>query len=218
MSAWVIAALLALGTAVGVIALGRLSRGAWELVGAALVLGLAGYAWQGSPGLAGSPRSASAVKPKFDEELAKRRRGMAERLGPASQWLILSDAMGRQGKTREAANVLVSALREHPRDPYLWLGMGNALVAHGGGIVSPAADYAFRRAEQLDPKAPAPLYFHGLALARSGQFEEARRVWTPLAARLPRDSALEKEVVVGLYLMGRALGDIPEGTPPSRPR
>lgn len=218
MSGWVVAAALVIITAIGMIGLGRLPRGAWEMVGTALVLGLAGYAWQGNPGLAGSPRSAVSVAPKFDEELAKRRRGMAERLGPASQWLIISDAMGRQGKTRESANVIVSGLREHPRDANLWLALGNALVAHGGGIVSPSADYAFRRAEQIEPQALAGPYFHGLALARSGQFEEARKVWGPLAARLPRDSALEKEVVVGLYLMGRALGDVPEGTPPKQSR
>lgn len=34
---------------------GRCSRQALEIVGAALLLGLAGYAWQGSPDMAGAP-------------------------------------------------------------------------------------------------------------------------------------------------------------------
>jgi len=36
---------------------GRCSRQALEIVGAALLLGLAGYAWQGSPDMAGAPVS-----------------------------------------------------------------------------------------------------------------------------------------------------------------
>jgi cytochrome c-type biogenesis protein CcmH len=35
---------------------GRVSRTALELACVAMLLGLAGYAWQGSPTLAGSPR------------------------------------------------------------------------------------------------------------------------------------------------------------------
>lgn len=34
---------------------GRCSRQALEIVGAALLLGLAGYAWQGSPDMVGAP-------------------------------------------------------------------------------------------------------------------------------------------------------------------
>jgi cytochrome c-type biogenesis protein CcmH/NrfG len=215
---WIIAIGSGVVTALAIVLLGRLPRASWEIVAAALVLGLAGYAWQGNPGLPGSPRAAAATAPKFDEELAKRRRALGERLGPASQWLIVSDAMGRQGKTRESANVLVSALREHPRDANLWLGLGNALVAHGGGIVSPSADFAFRRAEQIEPDAPAAAYFHGLALARSGQLEQARKVWGALAARLPADDKLREELIFDLLVIARALGERPDGTPLAAPR
>ena len=41
---------------------GRLSRTALELAVAAVLVGLAGYAWQGSPSLAGSPVAHSATK------------------------------------------------------------------------------------------------------------------------------------------------------------
>lgn len=38
----------------------RLSRGALLLAAAALMIGVAGYGWQGSPGMAGNPVSSPA--------------------------------------------------------------------------------------------------------------------------------------------------------------
>lgn len=195
MTGWMIAAGLAALIVIALVVIGRIPRAAWEITAAAVILGLAGYAWQGKPGLAGAPRqSAENSGAPFDEKLAEQRRGLAERYGKAGQWLILSDGLGRQGKTKEAANVLLSGLRETPNDPNLWLGMGNALIAHTDGVISPAADFAFRRAMAIDPEGPAPRYFYGLALARSGQFKQARALWQPLADSAPEGSEIKREL------------------------
>ncbi|WP_375196753.1 tetratricopeptide repeat protein [Sphingobium sp.] len=207
MMGWVIAAGLAILALGGLIVIGRLPRQAYEIAAAALLLGLAGYAWQGRPALAGSPRqSAENGGAPFDEKLAEQRRGLAERYGKAGQWLMLSDGLGRQGKTREAANVLLSGLRETPNDPNLWLGFGNALVAHAGGVLSPAADFAYRRAMMIDPEGPAPRYFYGLALARAGQLKEARKLWAPLAASAPEGSEVKKELELNIARIDAMLG------------
>lgn len=206
MIGWVIAFLIA---AVGFGALvwpGRVPRATWELLGAAILCGVAGYAWQGSPGLAGAPRTVAERAVPFDEALAEQRRGMAERFGKAGQWLILSDGLGRQGKTQEAANVLVAAVRQEPKDPNLWLGLGNALVAHGGGIISPSAEFAFRRAMAIDPQAPAAPYFYGMALAQSGQLDSARQIWAPLAERLPKGSKLRADLEQNLATIDSRTG------------
>jgi len=207
MMGWVIAAGLAILALGALIFVGRLPRHAYEIAAAALLLGLAGYAWQGRPGLAGSPRqSAENGGAPFDEKLAEQRRGLAERYGKAGQWLMLSDGLGRQGKTKEAANVLLSGLRETPDDPNLWLGFGNALVAHAGGVLSPAADFAYRRAMTIDPDGPAPRYFYGLALARAGQLKEARALWAPLAASAPEGSEVRKELELNIARIDAMLG------------
>ena len=207
MMGWVIAAGLAILALGALIFVGRLPRHAYEIAAAALLLGLAGYAWQGRPGLAGSPRqSAENGGAPFDEKLAEQRRGLAERYGKAGQWLMLSDGLGRQGKTKEAANVLLSGLRETPDDPNLWLGFGNALVAHAGGVLSPAADFAYRRAMAIDPDGPAPRYFYGLALARTGQLKEARALWAPLAASAPEGSEVRKELELNIARIDAMLG------------
>lgn len=195
MTGWIIAFALAGLTLGGLLLLGRIPRSAREVSAAALLLGLAGYAWQGNPGLAGAPRKAAAAHGQdFDEELAEKRRGLAERFGPAAQWMMLSDGLARQGKTKQAANVLLSALRDRPDDANLWLGLGNALVAHGDGMLSPGAQFAYRRALEIDPDGPAPRYFYGLALAQAGQLQAARDLWAPLAARAPADSGVRKEL------------------------
>ena len=90
--------------------------------------------------------------------------------------------------------MLLSALRDRPDDANLWLGLGNALVAHGDGMLSPGAQFAYRRALAIDPDGPAPRYFYGLALAQAGQLQAARDLWAPLAARAPADSDVRKEL------------------------
>ncbi|MGC4250867.1 MAG: cytochrome C biosynthesis protein [Sphingobium sp.] len=195
MMGWVIAASLALLVLVVLFYAVSIPRTAREITAAALLVGLAGYAWQGNPGLAGAPRKAAGTQAdSFDEGLVEQRRGLAERYGPAGQWLVMSDGLGRQGKSKEAANVLLSGLRQTPDDPNLWLGLGNALVVHADGVVSPGAEFAYRRAMAIDEKAIAPRFFYGLALARSGQLRPARELWAPLEQALPEGSKLKAEL------------------------
>jgi cytochrome c-type biogenesis protein CcmH/NrfG len=187
-----------------IILLARLPRGSALLVAAALTTGLAGYAWQGRPGLAGHPADGEAAEAaQFDEALAARRRALGERVSPAGQWLVVSDALGRQGKTRDSANVILVGLRKYPRDADLWVGLGNALVTHGGGTLSPAAEFAYDQADRLAPKSPAPRYFYGLALAQSGQLRPARQVWSGLLATLPPGSGLATELRANLALLAQ---------------
>ena len=212
MMGWIIAAGLAIPMMLALMFLGRIPRSTWEMTGAALLLGLAGYAWQGNPALSGAPREAvERAADQFDENLAEQRRGMAERYGPAGQWLVLSDGLGRQGKTREAANVLLAGLKQSPNDPNLWLGLGNALVAHAGGVVSPGADFAYRRAMAIDPEAPAASYFYGLALARAGQLQAARELWAPLAQTAPAGSRVKAELELNIARIDAMLASSGQG-------
>jgi tetratricopeptide (TPR) repeat protein len=206
MTGLVIAALLALLAGLGIVVAVRTGRSGWEPVAAALLIGLAGYAWQGRPGLAGKPVSASAERAvMFDERLVERRMAMGGRFGSASKWLVLSDGLARQGQTQDAANILVSGLRENPRDPDLWVGLGNALVLHEEGILSPAAEYAYRQALRLAPGALSPRYFFALALARSGKLAPARALWAKLAEDLPPGTPFRAELERNIDLIDQAM-------------
>lgn len=206
MNGWIIAIALAVLSALAIVRFGGTARSAWELVAAALLIGLAGYAWQGSPSQAGVSKRPAAQDSAFDEDVAKLRKEMGERFSEAGQWLVLSDALNRQGKHQDAANVLRAGLKQYPRDANLWLGLGNALVVHGDGVLSPAAEFAFRKAVALAPEHPAPAYFFGLALAQSGQLREAETIWRDLLDRTPDDAEWRADLESNLGIVERALG------------
>lgn len=186
---------LAIFAAIGISFGARIGKVGWEPLAAALLIGISGYAWQGRPSLAGHPVVANEARQvKFDEALANRRRNMGERVSAATKWLVLSDGLARQGKTRDAANILSRAVVLDPKDANLWVGLGNALVLHGEGVLSPAAEYAYRQALRLAPEAPSPRFFYGLSLAQSGRLEPARAIWASLAGSLPTGTPFRTEL------------------------
>lgn len=167
---------------------GKLPRSAFEPVAAALLLGLAGYALQGKPEVPGKPVQPRAEGAKFDEKQAETRAQMGQRFGSGPNWLVAADGAMRAGLPQAAVTYIKSGLKENPRDPDLWVGLGNALIVHNGGMVSPAATYAFQRAADIAPEHPGPPFFMGLALAQSGQFPQARAIWSELLARTPAEA------------------------------
>ena len=185
MSGWVIlAALIAFGLAAFWL-LGL--RGAmFKLAAAALLVGASGYALQGRPGLAGSIHSAAAVNEVIPMTAA--RQAFFGDFSGSEHWLLMSESMARRGNTADAAGILRSAVREHPGDIELWIGLGNALVDHAG-VITPAAEFAYERAAKLAPGHPAPPFFLGVALARSGDRAGAIKLWDQMLADAPADAS-----------------------------
>lgn len=185
MNGW-LALLLLLGASIAVLwAIGV--RGAMlQLSGAALLFGAAGYAIDGRPGLESAPRVAEQGGAPIP--LTNLRHAFFGKFGPTEHWLLISESFARRGRTREAAGVLESAVREHPDDPVLWVGLGNALADHAG-MLTPASELAFRRANELAPEHPAPRFFYGLALARSGDTDDALSIWRELLASAPANAS-----------------------------
>jgi len=181
-----LALLLLLGASIAVLwAIGV--RGAMlQLSGAALLFGAAGYAIDGRPGLESAPRVAEQGGAPIP--LTNLRHAFFGKFGPTEHWLLISESFARRGRTREAAGVLESAVREHPDDPVLWVGLGNALADHAG-MLTPASELAFRRANELAPEHPAPRFFYGLALARSGDTDDALSIWRELLASAPANAS-----------------------------
>ena len=205
---WLILIVLALAAFAAVWRFGSLDRAGLQLLAAALLLALAGYAWQGRPGLAGAAKAPSATRDLPPTAFAQMRQEMLGRFDTADRWLTIAESFQRRGDTRGAAGVVRSGLRAHPRNAILWLGYGDALVVHGGGLVTPAAQLAYERAIALAPDHPAPRLFLGLAFAQSGRLDEAERTWRVLLDRTPPDAPWRAQVEQQLRLVeqARAMG------------
>ena len=162
---------------------------------AALLLGGAGYAFQGSPDLPGAPAEGSEGHDIFP--LTQARHAFFGDFTPAEPWLRMSEALARDGKSEDAVGILQNAATRYPGDPQLWIGLGNALVDHARGI-TPAAELAYRRAEQVTPGYPGPPFFYGLALARSGDREGALKLWRNILATAPKDASWRPLVEQGV--------------------
>jgi len=185
----------------------RVARALWSLIGAALFLGAAGYAWQGRPLLASAdarPRiDASPIEP---EMIALR----ASLLGSYTQdaaYLIASDAMARSGDPQAAAQVMLGAVRKLPNSFIAWTWLGTTLAGisngSGAGPVQPPALLAFRRAAQLAPEHPAPPFYAGLAYVRAGDFTTARAYWRRAYALSPQGTDYRREIGLRLALLER---------------
>lgn len=178
--------LLLAGLALGVMRLAGLKGPLLTMAAAALLFGGAGYALQGRPGLAGAaPRPAAARAPL---PLTNARHAFLGRFNAAERWLIIADSYASRGKTADAVGLVQAGLRAHPDDFALWLGLGNALTDHAG-VMTPAAGLAFDRAAELAPWSPAPRFFRGLALLRSGDGEAALADWRAVLAAAPAEAS-----------------------------
>ena len=218
MMGWIILLLLVVICAAALIKLGKLSRATYEITAAALLIGVAGYAWQGHPGMAGVSIQPAEQPDSFDEDTIDARNAMGERFGTAREWLIFSASLNRAGKHGAAANYLRNGVKEHPDDPDLWVGLGNALVVHANGVVTPAAQFAFQKAADLSPEHPGPPFFLGLAYAQSGKIDQAREIWTELLARSSEDAPWRADLESRLAEMERIQPSLPveQASPPEQ--
>ncbi len=170
------------------------------MAAAALMLGGAGYALQGRPGLAGSPARGTAEARHLP--LGNARHALLGQFTSSERWLIIADSYAARGKTQDAVGLVQSGLRAHPDDYVLWVGLGNGLVDHAG-IMTPAAELAFDRAATLAPWSPAPAFFRGLALFRSGERDAALAEWKTLLAAAPADAGWRPLVEDGVAMIER---------------
>lgn len=162
---------------------------------AALLLGAAGYALQGRPGLrsqfAESSEGADVIP------LTDARQAFFGHFTPAESWLRMSEALARHGEGADAVGILQNAVRRYPGDAQLWIGLGNALVDHARGL-TPPAEFAYRRAAEVAPGHPAAPFFYGLALARSGDRDTAVKLWRGILADAPADAEWKPLVEQGV--------------------
>lgn len=192
---WVLAIGLAASVLLVLAVLFKAPRASWEAIAAALVFGLAGFAWQGRPDLAGAPKEAEQRAAQSGEMQVKARQQLSQGGAISSdRLLVTADALSRNGAFGDAAALAAGAADRNPGNADAWLAAANNLVAHADGILTPAARYAYSRAIEADPEHPGPQFFLGLALAENGELEQGRAMWANLLARSPADAPWTKDL------------------------
>jgi cytochrome c-type biogenesis protein CcmH len=180
-------------------------RRLWSVAATALMLGAAGYAWQGNPTLGGHPVAAAARPGTLDPNLIALRNAMFGQFSFDTQYFVAADAMTRVGKPSVAAQALLGGVDKAPNQGSLWAWLGLTLAENDGNQVSPAAKYAFERGMALWPKHPGPPFLYGLALVREGKWEEARPLWAKSLALTPEKASYRPELQLRLFLLDQFL-------------
>ena len=212
---WVLVLLLAIGAFLVVTWLLKKPRSGRAAVGAALLAGIAGYAAQSHPSLPGSP-TASRERVSGNPAAVAARQKLASNPPGTDKWLVIADALARNGQYADAATVLRGATEKNPGNGDAWLAMANALVSHADGRLSPAAILAFRRAQDAAPGNPGPPFFFGLALAQAGRLQEARAIWADLLARSPQGAPWRADLLLRLQELDAFMAR--QAAPANQPR
>jgi cytochrome c-type biogenesis protein CcmH len=140
-------------------------------------------------------RAIAALPP---EERAAAIRSMVEGLearlsadgGDVEGWLRLANARRVLGEVEKARAAFERALALRPDDPALvsdYAGLLLGPAEPGDGLPSVGADAkaAYERLALLAPDDPEPWWYLGIAAAREGRREEARRHWQRVLSLLP---------------------------------
>lgn len=182
---FMLAAVVAL--AAGLLLVLRVPRLLWTTAATALVLGCAGYAVQGRPGLADAKPRPQVKSIETAPDVIALRSAMWGKFTVESQYEVAFDALMRVGDARSAVKLAIGGVTKYPDSAELWTDLGSGFVTHDASL-SPPARFAFDRAIALAPHHPAPRFFRGLGHVQSGQLAEGRADWAQALALAPANA------------------------------
>lgn len=161
------------------------------LLGIPLVAGSL-YITLGSPGYGPQPLAARLEAKPEQSDIAILIRKVEAHLEANPQdgrgYEVIAPIYARIGRLDDAARAWSNAIRLLGSSPQRQTGLGEALTAQAGGVVTAEAKAAFEAALAADPNDPKALYFTGLAAEQDGQPQQAATIWSKLAAESPADA------------------------------
>jgi cytochrome c-type biogenesis protein CcmH len=193
----------------------RATGKAGRMMVAAAVLAVPLVSWSvytaiGSPGVSSEPLEARLTKDPDDSTLqelvARAERHLAENPRDARGWDVLAPVYFRLGRYADAENAYRQAINLSGSTAARQAGLGEAITADGGGVVSADAEAAFQRALDLEPTASKPRFFLAMAKAQEGQTDAARTMWKAMQDDLPANSPWRGAVEQALAQLGPSDG------------
>ena len=205
MNGWLILFALLVGC-FALLVMARVAKPLRGFVGAALMLGAAGYAWQGSPELPGTPRAAQRETEPVDIAADDLRDAIWGRFTYDYAYAVAADGLARAGATQAAVNAVLGGLQGNPQSARLWTRLGTAILAHDGGrVLSPAAKLAFGQGIAYAPDHPGPYFYYGMALIQTGDLPGAKRAWLAALKRSRPNAPYRVDLATRLVLLDRLM-------------
>jgi cytochrome c-type biogenesis protein CcmH len=158
------------------------------------------YSAIGSPDMAGQPLAERLAKDPasstIDELVARAEAHLRANPEDGRGWDVVAPIYLRLDRAGEAATAFRNAIRLLGDSAPRWTGLGEALMAGSGGVVTTDAAAAFERAAALDPADPRPKFFLATAKAQEGDLVAAatdlRALLSTLAAESPWRPVVEQ--------------------------
>lgn len=165
---------------------------AFAAVAAVPLVAVGVYAATGSPGVEGQPLQARLSKnpaeSTIEELIGRAEAHLSANPGDARGWDVLAPIYLRSGRFQDSVTAYRNAIRLDGSSAVREAGLGEAIAAAAGGVITSDAQAAFGRALALDPSEPRSRFFMALGMAQDGRSSEAAEAWTALAASLPAES------------------------------
>jgi len=150
------------------------------------------YVAIGSPRMPDQPLSArleaDPANSSAAELVARAERHLAENPQDGRGWDVLAPIYLRMGRSADAATAYRNAIRINGESAARQGGLGEALVAVAGGIVTDEAHAAFEAGRDQDPADARSRFFLALARAQEGDAAGSLAQWRTLEAELPPDN------------------------------
>lgn len=195
------------------------ARSAARLVGMAAVLAVPLVSWSlysylGSPELPSQPLQArleaDPAKSSVEELMARAEAHLAANPDDGKGWDVLAPIYLRVGRFQDAVTAYGNAIRLEGATASREAGLGEAIVAAGGGTLGAEARGAFERALKLEPGNPKARFFLAAGLSQDGRMEEASAGWRAMVADLPADSPWRAAAEQALAETAKRLGQTSE--------
>jgi cytochrome c-type biogenesis protein CcmH len=121
-------------------------------------------------------------------------------------WLLFARISSRLRHVDTAVDAYRHALALGMDDPQVQVGLGEVLVLQADGIVTPAAQDAFKVVVKADPKDAVARYYLALAVGQAGKAEAAIGLMQGLLADIPEDAPLRDQIIRRIGELARASG------------
>lgn len=157
------------------------------------VMAVIGYLAIGKPGMPAQPLAARNQAPASEETdltklVAQAESHLANNPGDGRGWDVLAPIYLNLGRAEDSEIAYRKAISLLGSTAQRQAGLGRALFAKSGGIVTADAQAAFQAAEDLEPGNPLSSFFLALGLAQEGNFAGAKLAFEKLAANSPPDA------------------------------